>query len=517
MPSPATISIAQGVAQKNGDQNSPAMPEMPKEGETLKGNHTYLLKESLGQGGFATTFLAVRDLAGGNKQCVIKVLKPEISVLEGEAERFRNEGRTLVELGQQNNGRLVPTSLQRVDDYFETADGLHCLVLEYLSGENLHEFTAFSSEGERKHASLSEHNVLAIGLNLSKALSFLEQQSIVHRDVSPDNVIIIQGEGDDLHATLIDFGIAKPHQASKTLDQTFACNPHWAARELKLGEDRLDSRADVWSLGHILIAGVLNKNNRGSDGKLIRCEEPWKEPKPRELSESTWDLLKWMTQKERSNRPTALQTYEEFRKLSAPRPLPGPKPSFVWLVICGLLAIGGAVWWRSNQHPIPSQNPVSPPSPTAPPKKTFDVELSVPKTNFVVNELLQVEVRVSEPCSIKLYSLQDGASVQLFPNRYQPEGLVSGTTTLPPNNGADYQFRIDPPAGEATLVVEATLDSFPGVDQEDYSDGPFRSVSPAEEKEIRERDRNVSLEARSTPSSTTTIVSDTAEITILAP
>ena len=108
-----------------------------------------------------------------------------------------------------------------------------------------------------ENCSVSEAETVKIGLQIAAALSEAHKTHIVHRDIKPENVML----RDDGYAKVLDFGIAQPgDNGLKNLkeDKLIVGTPHYMPPEQIRG-DKVDERADVWSLGVILFEMLTGK------------------------------------------------------------------------------------------------------------------------------------------------------------------------------------------------------------------------------------------------------------------
>ena len=201
----------------------------------------YHLVRRLGVGGMAETFEATRDAAGGFQQhvCLKRVL-PAFSSDDEFVSRFQREAKLAAQLRH--------TNIVGVIDFGEV-DGVHYMTLELVDGVDLRSFLKSSPSGK-----LSPDAVALIGLDLAYALEHAHQ-SLVHRDISPSNILLSRsGE-----TKLADFGIAKAiDNANVTASRSAKGKIPYMSPEHMRGETT-DARADLFSLGVVLFeaaAGV---------------------------------------------------------------------------------------------------------------------------------------------------------------------------------------------------------------------------------------------------------------------
>src|SRR4051812_1615634 len=196
----------------------------------------YRIDTVLGQGGAATVFLAHERKH--DRPVVLKVLRPEVARWIG-AERFLGEIQILARLSHPHILALIDSG---------NADGLLYYVMPYVGGETLRDQLA--------RGALTADEALPILRDIAAALAYAHEQQLVHRDLKPDNILIVSG-----HAFLMDFGIAKlASQIGNTgeLMEGFAIGtPTYMAPEQAAGLN-VDVRADLYSWGIVaaeLLAG----------------------------------------------------------------------------------------------------------------------------------------------------------------------------------------------------------------------------------------------------------------------
>jgi tRNA A-37 threonylcarbamoyl transferase component Bud32 len=182
----------------------------------------YEIRAPLGRGGMGEVVEAVdRRLS---RTVAIKVLHPELADDERFLARFRREAATAA--------RLSHVGIVSVHDIGEH-DGRTFIVMELVAGRTLGEL------GRRDDAS----SVARIGAAAARALAHAHDRGIVHRDISPANIMVTA----DGTVKVLDFGIARGPSATAASRGTVA----YVAPEVMRGE-AADARADVYSLGMVL-------------------------------------------------------------------------------------------------------------------------------------------------------------------------------------------------------------------------------------------------------------------------
>jgi serine/threonine protein kinase len=191
----------------------------------------YKVLQELGSGGMGKVFKGLLiGRAGFQRPIVIKQLKH--SEDESQVRLFVDEARRYAVLDHENIGRIFD---------FERVDGEHCIILEYIDGWALTQYIDRHRELDRiPDMELS----LFIVSRVCRALQYVfEKAAIVHRDISPSNIMMTR-EGT---VKLIDFGIAT---RVGTKDSSLTGKPAYMAPEMVV-ELRADQRSDLFSLGAV--------------------------------------------------------------------------------------------------------------------------------------------------------------------------------------------------------------------------------------------------------------------------
>ena len=159
-------------------------------------DNRYIIERLLGQGGLGRTYLAF-DSRRFNEPCVLKEFAPVgtgLAGLEKCRDLFKREAKILHQLEHPQIPRFLAC--------FE-GDNRLFLVQEFVNGK-----TYSTLLGERQHQGLTftEDEVIGWLNNLLPVLEYVHQHNIIHRDISPDNIMLPQGK--DI-PVLIDFGVGK--------------------------------------------------------------------------------------------------------------------------------------------------------------------------------------------------------------------------------------------------------------------------------------------------------------------
>lgn len=192
----------------------------------------YRVLHELGAGGMGLVWKGLLvGQAGFQRPLVIKQLKNAGD--PGHVQLFVQEARRYALLDHENIGRIF--------DFDKVADEL-CIILEYIDGWTLIEYLERHKDQDRRpDVDLS----VFIVSRVCRALQYVfERAQIVHRDISPSNIMMTR-EGT---VKLIDFGIAT---LSGTRDYALTGKPAYMAPEM-VTEMRTDNRSDLFSLGAVL-------------------------------------------------------------------------------------------------------------------------------------------------------------------------------------------------------------------------------------------------------------------------
>ena len=197
-------------------------------GKKIEGR--YQISELIGVGGMANVYKAT-DLSDG-KTVAVKVLREEFYENEELLRRFKNESKAIAMLSH-------PNIIEVYDVCF--AHNMRCIVMEYIDGITLKEYM----EEQRP---LAWKETVHFILQILKALSHAHSKGIVHRDIKPQNVMLLS----DARIKITDFGIARfARSESHTITDRAIGSVHYISPEQARG-DHTDQRADIYSIGVML-------------------------------------------------------------------------------------------------------------------------------------------------------------------------------------------------------------------------------------------------------------------------
>ncbi|MBH8561600.1 serine/threonine protein kinase [Nostoc sp. CENA67] len=169
-------------------------------------NHRYRIIRQLGQGGFGRTYLA-EDGDQSHQTCVLKEFAPQVQQkqdLQKAKELFEREASVLKKLQHPQIPRFHASLQVKIGskDFF-------LLAQDYIDGDN---YSQLLEKRQSQGKAFSEEEIITLLQNILPVLSYIHSQDVVHRDISPDNLIL---RSSDQMPVLIDFGGVKQLPASQ--------------------------------------------------------------------------------------------------------------------------------------------------------------------------------------------------------------------------------------------------------------------------------------------------------------
>jgi tRNA A-37 threonylcarbamoyl transferase component Bud32 len=229
--------MAEAMIPTQVDAESAAQPPLPPEQIAPHFPQLEIL-ECLGRGGMGVVYKARQKTL--NRFVALKLLAPERVGDTQFAERFTREAQALAALNHPNTVTIYD---------FGQAGGFYFLLMEFVDGVNLRQLL--------RARKFTPEEALAIVPPLCDALQFAHDRGIVHRDIKPENLLLDKMG----RVKVADFGIAKilgttkgsgtagEPVASGNATQHALGTPAYSAPEQKTDPQRVDSRADIFSLG----------------------------------------------------------------------------------------------------------------------------------------------------------------------------------------------------------------------------------------------------------------------------
>jgi serine/threonine-protein kinase len=223
-------------------------------GQVIDGR--YRLISIVGRGGMGLVYKA--EHVGIRRNVALKLLHTTLASVPELRSRFEREARAI--------GVISHPNCVDVTDFGELSDGSLYLVMEYLEGRSLGDVL----DQDRV---LDPVRALRILRHVLAGLGHAHQAGIVHRDVKPENVLLIENDGDKDFAKILDFGIAK--LLAQTVDDGVKLTqagvafgtPVYMSPEQALGNP-VDARADLYAASVMAFEMICGRPPFYSDDKL---------------------------------------------------------------------------------------------------------------------------------------------------------------------------------------------------------------------------------------------------------
>ncbi|HEY8183450.1 MAG TPA: serine/threonine-protein kinase [Thermoanaerobaculia bacterium] len=200
----------------------------------------YRIIERLGAGGMGEVYKVEHAFLRATR--VIKVIRPQISDDADAHERFLREAQLATKVQHPNVATL--------HDFSALPDGSHYMVWEFIDGENL-------AQVIRKRGVIAPAYAIRLAVQALNGLDAVHRAGIIHRDISPENLMITRGEQPDERVKLIDLGVAKLDEGDYAATRTgiFVGKLRYSSPEqlgfLPAGQ-KIDGRADLYSLAIVV-------------------------------------------------------------------------------------------------------------------------------------------------------------------------------------------------------------------------------------------------------------------------
>ncbi len=204
-------------------------------GKRLDGR--YEIHELIGVGGMANVYRCTDTI--DDREVAIKILKDEYLNNEEFIRRFKNESKAIAMLSHQNIVKVYDVSF---------GDMIQYIVMEYIDGITLKEYIDQQGIIEWKDA-------IHLTIQILRALQHAHECGIVHRDIKPQNIMLLQ----DGTIKVTDFGIARfSDKSTRTMTEQAIGSVHYIAPEQAKG-DATDGKTDIYSVGVMLYEMLTGK------------------------------------------------------------------------------------------------------------------------------------------------------------------------------------------------------------------------------------------------------------------
>ena len=205
-------------------------------GVTLDGR--YRLDAVLGEGGMGSVFRATQ--LAMERKVAVKLLKPHLTSDEAALQRFAREARATLKVESPHAVKILDFGVTPLRDYY--------MVLEYLDGRTVQRELEIDGP-------FAPARVAHIARQALHALGAAHGHGLIHRDVKPDNLLLMRVGRDADYTKILDFGVAKlmqgaagdPSQLALTAAGMVFGTPEFMSPEQACGQ-ALDGRSDLYSL-----------------------------------------------------------------------------------------------------------------------------------------------------------------------------------------------------------------------------------------------------------------------------
>ena len=219
----------------------------------------YRLRRRIGGGGMGEVFLAEHQLL--KRPCALKLIRAGAALEPKALARFEREVQLTATLSHPNTVEIF--------DYGRTEDGSYYYVMEYLPGLSL-------SELVEQYGPLPPGRAVYLLRQVCLALREAHAAGLIHRDIKPSNIFAARRGGMDDVAKLLDFGLVR---AAATVgepplsdERQILGTPLFMSPEQAMGQQELDERSDIYSLGAVayyLLTGQPPFDDVGAIGVMI--------------------------------------------------------------------------------------------------------------------------------------------------------------------------------------------------------------------------------------------------------
>ncbi len=203
-------------------------------GKKLDGR--YEIRELIGIGGMANVYRCYDTV--DDREVAIKILKDEYLGNEEFIRRFKNESKAIAVLSHPNIVKVYDVSF---------GDMIQYIVMEYIDGITLKEYI-------NQQGTLSWKETVHLITQVLMALSHAHSKGVVHRDVKPQNMMLLS----DGTIKVTDFGIARFSNSTRTMTEQAIGSVHYIAPEQAKG-DITDGKTDIYSVGVMMYEMLTGK------------------------------------------------------------------------------------------------------------------------------------------------------------------------------------------------------------------------------------------------------------------
>lgn len=222
--------------------DTPGLPPRVGVGSVVAGK--FRIERVLAEGGMGVIFAATHLQL--DQPVAMKFLRREVGATADTLARFDREAKAAAQLKSEHVARVLDVGVAE--------DGTPYIVMEYLEGLNLNEVLEIM--GSMEVSSVAEY-----GIQTCEGLAEAHARGIVHRDIKPDNLFLVERSGGWRTIKILDFGISKfgLPSAQNIATGIIMGSPCYMSPEQLRSTATVDHRTDIWSLGATLYELLTGK------------------------------------------------------------------------------------------------------------------------------------------------------------------------------------------------------------------------------------------------------------------
>ena len=278
-------------------------------------NDRYQIIRSIGEGGMANVYLAEDTIL--NRKVAVKILRGDLASDEKFVRRFQREAISASSLTDPN--------IVEVYDVGED-DGKYFIVMEYVEGKTLKQLI-------KKRGSLTLPEVVDIMLQLTKAIAHAHESYIIHRDIKPQNVIILE----DGTVKIMDFGIAVALNSGDLTQTNSVMGTVYYIPPEQANGGAATIKSDIYSLGILMYELVTGHVPFKGDSPVEVALKHMKEPLPSiceydpDMPQSIENIILRAAAKNPKNRyDSAMEMHDDLKTALDPERFNEPKIKYAY-------------------------------------------------------------------------------------------------------------------------------------------------------------------------------------------
>ncbi|HJW00550.1 MAG TPA: serine/threonine-protein kinase, partial [Arthrobacter sp.] len=326
----------------------------------------YRLGEVIGRGGMSSVYCARDEHLG--RDVALKLFAPQAP----DADELKRQEAEITLLATLNHPSLVTLFDAGIDTRIPD-EPRPFLTMELVEGQDL--------RGRIRHSPVPLDELAVIGAGIADALAYVHSLGIIHRDIKPGNILLVQTRpGEPLRAKLTDFGIARIADATRlTVTGAMVGTAAYLSPEQAMGSP-LTPATDVYSLGLVLLECLkqaMEYPGSAVESAVARLHRP--PGMPEDLPAEWADLISSMTAIDPLERPAAADIETALRQaLVSPTSTPGRLTPETTRVLPAMPFRAPSITAGPQS---PGLAPASPTSPTGPANEDGNVDPTTARAN----------------------------------------------------------------------------------------------------------------------------------------